>query len=260
MHSKLIEIIAEKEREVRELKKKTNPFPQFPGLPLRRDFKKAIGQSGKINLIAEIKFASPSAGIIREKMDPIKIGRTYEEAGAAAISFLTDQKFFGGDLKLLPFFKKAVALPVLRKDFIIDEIQIKESFHGGADAILLIARILTEDRLRNFLDLSRQLGMAALVEVHDREDLEKAKVCGAEMIGINNRDLSTFEVNLQTTLDLASLIPKGCVRVSESGITHKEDIRLLAEKGIQAVLVGTSLMKSDNLLEKTRELIEAGRR
>ena len=135
MHSKLVEIMAEKEREVQELKKKRDPLPQIPDLPLRRDFKRAINQSGKISLITEVKFASPSAGNIREKQDPLMIGRTYEQAGASAISFLTDRKFFGGDLKQLPFLKKAVALPILRKDFILHEIQVRESYYWGADAI-----------------------------------------------------------------------------------------------------------------------------
>lgn len=255
MHSKLVEIIAEKEKEVQGLKKKTDPFPQIPDLPLRRDFKQAISRPGRVTLIAEIKFASPSAGIIREKIDPVTIGRIYEQAGAAAISLLTDQKFFGGDLNQLPLLKKAVALPVLRKDFIIDAIQIKESERFGADAVLLIARILSLDKLTHLLDLCRQLEMAALVEVHDREDLEKARAGGAEIIGINNRDLDTFKVDLRTTFDLATHIPVGCIKVSESGISNKDDIDLLMGKGIQAVLVGTSLMKSENLLEKTKELI-----
>lgn len=187
------------------------------------------------------------------------IGRIYEQAGASAISFLTDRRFFNGDLKLLPLLKKAVALPLLRKDFILDEIQVRESERFGADAVLLIARILSESRLRSLLNLSQHSGMAALVEVHDSVDLEKAKACGAEIIGINNRNLDTFEVNLKTTLDLIPHIPQGCLRVSESGIRNSEDIRLLKGVGVQAVLVGTSLMKSENILENTRELIEVGR-
>ena len=175
-----------------------------------------------------------------------------------AISLLTDQKFFGGDLNQLPLLKKAVALPVLRKDFIIDEIQVKESFYWGADALLLIARILSQSKLRSMLKLSHQLGMASLVEVHDSDDLEKAQASGAEIIGINNRDLDTFKVKLRTTLDLIPHIPQGCLRVSESGISNKDDIDLLMEKGIQAVLVGTSLMKSENLLQKTKGLIGQG--
>ncbi len=260
MHSLLRKILAEKEKEVRALKKKDAPFTGTPYPLPRRDFKKAINQSGKMGLIAEIKFASPSAGPIRDKTDPLTIGRIYEQAGASAISFLTDQKFFGGDLKCLPLLKKAIALPILRKDFILDEIQVRESERSGADAVLLIARILSERKLGGLLDLCHELDLAALVEVHDRDDLEKAKDCGAEMIGINNRDLDTFSVNLGTTLDLIPHLPPGCLKVSESGISNTADIRLLKDAGVQAVLVGTSLMKSANLLEKTRELINAGRR
>ncbi len=252
----LAEIIAEKRREVEDLGEKADTFPNNPDLPPRRNFKKAISHSGKISLIAEIKFSSPSAGVIREKTDPCAIGRIYEKAGARAISLITDKRFFGGDLKQLPFLKKAVSLPVLRKDFIIDEIQVEESERLGADAVLLIARILSKGQLTAMLDLCRQLEMAALVEVHDRDDLEKAKDCGAGIIGINNRDLDTLEVSLKTTLELAPHVPQGCILVSESGINNKEDIRLLQKMCVRAVLVGTSLMKNDNLLEKTRELVQ----
>ncbi|MFH0788818.1 MAG: indole-3-glycerol phosphate synthase TrpC [Pseudomonadota bacterium] len=251
-------IISEKEREVQGLKKRAdrhcNHFDLLPG----RDFKKAISQSKRISLIAEIKFVSPSAGVIRDRIDPGPIGRLYEEAGARAISLITDNPFFGGDLQQLPLLKEAVSLPILRKDFILDEVQLWESRRFGADAVLLISRILPQEQLTVLLDLCRQLGMAALVEVHNRPDLEKALVCGAEIIGINNRDLDTFQVNLRTTFDLAPHIPPGIIKVSESGIKDKEDIRLLRKAGVQALLVGTTLMKSENQLEKTRELVEAG--
>jgi indole-3-glycerol phosphate synthase len=258
MHSQLKKIVSEKKKEIWELKKRTKALsePDLGAQP--RDFKKAVNQSGKISLIAEIKFASPSAGVIRERVDPVVIGRLYEEAGARAISLITDRSFFGGDLLHLPLLKEALSLPILRKDFILDEVQLRESREFGADAVLLIARILDQEKLAVLLDRCRQLGMAALVEVHDRSDLEKALICGAEIIGINNRDLDTFEVNLKTTLDLASLVPQGVVRVGESGIRDKEDIRLLRKAVIQAVLVGTTLMKSENLLEKTKELVQAG--
>jgi indole-3-glycerol phosphate synthase len=260
MHCILKKIMAEKEKEVRALKERGGPFTGTPDPLPRRDFKKAINHSGKMGLIAEIKFASPSAGPIRGKTDPVTIGRIYEQAGASAISLLTDQKFFGGDLKVLPLLKKAVALPILRKDFILDEIQVRESERLGADAVLLIARILSERKLRALLDHCHGLGLAALVEVHDRDDLEKARACGAKMIGINNRDLDTFSVNLKTTLDLIPHLPHGSLKVSESGISNPADIRLLKDAGVQAVLVGTSLMKSANLLEKTRELVEAAKK
>lgn len=259
MHAQLAAILAEKRKEVDILKKKV--FPSGGGdhtIPVR-DFKGAISDPEKIHLIAEIKFASPSAGVIREKTDPIKIGRIYEEAGAAAISLLTDTPFFGGELAQLPRLKKALSLPIFRKDFIIDEAQVEESFFYGADALLLIARILSPERLKDLLSLCQEYGMAPLTEVHDRADLEKAIDCGAQIIGINNRNLDTFDVSLQTTIDLAPLIPDTCIAVSESGISGEEDIRLLQGSGLRAVLVGSSLMKSDDVAKKTRELVEAGK-
>ena len=254
MHSRLKQILAEKKREVDGLKREGLTRTAGDPLPPIRDFKGALTAPGKMNLIAEIKFASPSAGVIRENVDPISVGRMYQEAGAAAISLLTDQGFFGGDLKNLPLLKKAISLPILRKDFILDEIQIEESSQWGADAILLIARILTTEQLKKFLEISRTFGMAALTEIHDQEDLEKALECGAEIIGINNRDLDTFEISLNTTLELAPRIQEGYVKVSESGIYSGEDVHPLKQVGIQAILVGTSLMRSQDIGEKAREL------
>jgi indole-3-glycerol phosphate synthase len=254
MHSRLKEILAEKEREVDGLKKGGLTRITGDPLPPVRDFKGALSAPGKMNLIAEIKFASPSAGVIREKVDPLSVGRMYEEAGAAAISLLTDQKFFGGDLNNLPLLKKAVSLPILRKDFIVDAIQIQESSSWGADAILLIARILTTEQLKEYLEICRSFGMAALTEIHDQDDLDKALECGAEIIGINNRDLDTFEIRLNTTLELAPRIPEGYVKVSESGIYNGEDVHPLKQVGIQAILVGTSLMESQDIGKKAREL------
>jgi len=211
-----------------------------------------------ISVIAEIKFASPSAGRIREKTNPVSIGQMYEEAGASAISFLTDKRFFNGDLEQLPRLKKGISLPILRKDFILEPCQVTESFSYGADAILLIARILPRKRLKELLDMSGQLGMAALTEVHDTSDLEKAIEAGADIIGINNRDLDTFQVDLGTTLELAPLVPEDRIVVSESGISSMESMRLLRGRGVDAVLVGTFLMKSANLGMKTKELVKAG--
>ena len=259
MHSRLAEILAGKQKEVQRLmnnriafENKKNPFPI-------RDFKGAISRSGMINLIAEIKFASPSAGIIRKNGDPRIIGPIYEETGVAAISCLTDRKFFTGDLGYLPQLKKTTSLPILRKDFIIDEIQVKESFLWGADAILLIARILSKQELKQFLDTCLKFGMGALTEVHDEDDLNMAVECGAEIIGINNRDLDTFNVDIKTSLKLAPLVPDGHIIVSESGINNRDDIQLLKQAGIQAVLVGTSIMKSDDIAKTTKDLVEAGR-
>jgi indole-3-glycerol phosphate synthase len=257
LHSRLKEILAEKRNEVAALKKRGMPSVEDIHAPAIRDFKAAIFTKGRISLIAEIKFASPSAGTIRQKGDPVPIGLIYEKVGAAAISLLTDEKFFGGDLNNLPRMKKAVSLPILRKDFVIDEIQVRESAVFGADAILLIVRLLSREQLKDLLDACLDLGMAALVEVHDRQDLEKAVSCRAEIIGINNRNLDTFQVNLNTTLELAPLVPDRHVLVSESGIRDESDIRLLNGCGIRAVLVGSSLMKSDNIEKKTGALVEA---
>ncbi|MFH1122091.1 MAG: indole-3-glycerol phosphate synthase TrpC [Pseudomonadota bacterium] len=259
MNRILHDIVAEKQKEVRRLK--TNGLAAFPkrSFSAGRDFKKAIGEGGGINLIAEIKFASPSEGRICSPLDPLVVGRTYERAGAAALSLITDRTFFQGDLDTLPLVKRAVSLPVLRKDFILDEIQVQETFAYGADALLLIARILSRSQLGTLLTLTRELGMSALTEIHDPEDLEKAVDCGAEIIGINNRNLDTFEVDLQTTFQLAPLVPKACVLVSESGISGPEDIQTLRETEIRAVLVGTAIMKSDDPEKKVSELVRAGR-
>ena len=257
MHQKLKEIIEQKHKEVAILKKEGIPDIDCEIPPLR-NFKKAISAPGRINLISEIKFASPSAGSIRDACDPVEIGVTYEKAGASAISFLTDRKFFNGDIKNLPLVKHAVSLPVLRKDFIIDEIQVREAAIYGADAVLLIVRILDADRLKDLIKFCSELGLAALTEVHDKKDLDMALECGADIIGINNRDLDTFQVNISTTRELAEHVPESCILVSESGILNSEHIEILKGKGINAVLVGSALMSSGDVEGKARELVEAG--
>jgi indole-3-glycerol phosphate synthase len=258
MHHRLVEILDEKKNEVARLKK-SMPFNSDKERQPLRDFRAAISVLQKISLIAEIKFASPSAGLIRKKADPVSIGRIYQDAGAAAISLLTDQRFFEGDLEQLPRLKKAISLPILRKDFIIDEVQVREAFFYGADAILLIARILSQPQLAEYIALCRDLGMTPLTEVHSRDDLEKAVASGAEIIGINNRDLDSFKVDITTTFELAPLIPSNCVRVSESGIAAEDDILALKTTGIHAVLVGSSLMRSKDLALKTKEIVNAGK-
>ena len=257
MHHLLEQIIKEKQNEVARLKNAL-PLNGDNDLPPRRDFKASISVPAKINLIAEIKFASPSAGVIRDQTDPVGIGRIYEKAGSAAVSLLTDKRFFQGDPAQLPRLKKAISLPILRKDFIIDEIQLREAFIYGADAILLIARILSQLQLKEFIAMSRELGMAPLTEVHDEDDLEKALACGAEIIGINNRDLDSFKVDIGTTFALAPLVPKNHILVSESGIENGEDIPALKAAGIHAVLVGSALMKSNDPAAKTAEIVKAG--
>ena len=257
MHQKLKEIIEQKHIEVEILKKEGIPDPDFEAPPLR-DFKKAISKPGRINLISEIKFASPSAGTIKEKCDPVEIGLAYEKAGASAISFLTDRIFFNGDIKNLPIVKKAVSLPILRKDFIVDEIQLREAVIFGADAVLLIVRILTAGQLKDMIHLCRELGLAALTEVHDKKDMDMAIESGADIIGINNRDLDTFHVDIKKTGELACYVPESCILVSESGILTGDHIKSLKGKGINAVLVGSALMASEDPGSKVKELIEAG--
>ena len=258
MHQRLQEIIAEKKEEVAGLKRSMS-FSTISDALSARDFKAAISDPPTIRLIAEIKFASPSAGLIREKSDPTAIGRIYERAGAAAISLLTDQKFFQGDLSQLPYLKRAVSLPILRKDFIIDEVQVREAKYYGADAILLIARILPRSQLKDFIIMCREINIAPLTEIHDRKDLEKAVDCGADIIGINNRDLDSFRVDINTTFELAPEVPQDCILVSESGITNTEDILSLKDSGVQAVLVGSALMQSKDLAEATAQFANAGK-
>ena len=257
MHHRLKEILAEKKKEVARLKK-IAAFKAHNNLSALRDFEAAISVPQRINLIAEIKFASPSAGRICKKVDPTSMGRVYEAAGAAAVSLLTDKRFFQGDLNQLPRLKRAISLPILRKDFIIDEVQVQEAFFCGADAILLIARILSQAQLAEFISMCRELGMAPLTEIHDRDDLEKAIESGADIIGINNRDLDSFKVDIHTTAQLAPLVPVDCILVSESGIEKAEDILSLKKSGIQAVLVGSALMRSHDPAGKTIEIVNAG--
>lgn len=259
MHAKLVEILEEKKREVARLKKTGHPEPVGPISRDRRDFEKALTRNFGIDLIAEIKFGSPSAGSIRKISDPIAIGQAYEKSGAAAISLLTDKIFFKGELNNLPGLKQAVSLPILRKDFIIDEIQITESAKFGADAVLLIARILSVNQLKDLLDASREYGIKALVEIHNKEDLEKALDCNARVIGINNRDLDTFEISLNTTLNLAPLIPSDRVVISESGIHSEKDMPVFKGLDIQAVLVGSALMGADDPGKKARKMVRAGK-
>ena len=258
MRPGLSDILAEKRKEVDTLRRAGLPDERGDRKFPIRDFRGAISLPDTVSLIAEIKFASPSAGIIRRDGDALAIARIYEEAGAAAISLLTDKKFFEGDLNTLLQLKRVGSLPVLRKDFILEEIQVRESYLWEADALLLIARILSAPQLENLLNACHELGLGAVTEVHDTNDLEKALQCGAEIIGINNRNLDTFEVDLNTTINLASLVPAGHVIVAESGIRNGRDIRLLRESAVNAALVGTAIMRSVDVAAKTRELVYAG--
>lgn len=233
----------------------------------RRDFFGALRQPrrGPVALIAEVKKASPSAGIIRPDFDPVKIARDYEAAGASCLSVLTDEKFFQGSLEYLRAIRQAVSLPLLRKDFIIDARQIYEAVEYGADAILLIVAILDDARLKSFLRLATDAGLTALVEVHDELELERAIDAGAQLIGVNNRNLKTFKVDLATTEQLAKrlfsapsrLTPeeKSRLLVAESGIHTRADVARLAQCGAKAILVGESLMRHQDIGGKVGELL-----
>ena len=217
-----------------------------------RNFRKALGD-GEGAIIAEVKRKSPSKGTIRENFDPLEISDIYEKGGAAAISVLTDEPFFGGKKEFLTKIKEKVSLPVLRKDFIVDPYQVYETKRLGADAILLIARILQKG-LGDYIRLAEGLDLFPLVEVHSEGDLNFALAAGAELIGINNRDLNTFETGLQASLKLASLVPQGKIVIAESGIQSRKDIEFLMQSGIHAFLIGETLMKADDIAEKLREL------
>jgi indole-3-glycerol phosphate synthase len=220
----------------------------------RRDFLAALtGRTPAV--IAEIKKASPSKGILATEFDPASLARLYQQGGAAALSVLTDERHFQGSLSDLESARAAVGIPILRKDFTIDAYHVHQAAAHGADAILLIAAILSERQMRDFRELAEHYRMAALVEVHDEEELKPAIASGAHMIGVNNRNLHSFEVSLETSLDLADKIPAGVVRVTESGIHSLADVQRLSTVGYQAFLVGEHLMKSGDPAGAIRALL-----
>jgi indole-3-glycerol phosphate synthase len=246
------EIVASKRRiTLSEIQRRARA--QSPPL----DFTKALS-SGGVKLISEVKQASPSKGIIRKDFDAVQIARIYAENGATAISVLTDKKFFRGKLEYLSAIRQAVNIPILRKDFILDPYQVFESRAYGADAILLIVAILTPAKLNELLKLSHSLGMACLVEVHNEKELNIALQTDACIIGINNRDLATMTTDTTTTERLRSRIPAGRLIVSESGIKDRRDIEWLERLGVNAVLVGETLLASSDIAGKMKELLGQG--
>ncbi len=206
-------------------------------------------------VIAEIKKASPSAGVIAKSFDPVEIAKNYERAGANAISVLTDSKFFQGSLEHLKNVRNAVSLPLLRKDFIWDRAQIAESAANGADAILLIVAALTQDQLVRLLKGAKEFRLHALVEVHRVDELQRALEAGAEIVGINNRDLTTFDVDLAVTEELCREVPDEIVLVSESGIKTPQDVARVKACGVNAVLVGEALMRGEISIEQLRAVV-----
>jgi indole-3-glycerol phosphate synthase len=224
----------------------------------RRDFAAAIS-GGPLRVIAELKRASPSRGILRQDYRCDAIAQSYQAAAASALSVLTEERYFLGSLADLEMVRASVGLPVLRKDFILEDYQIYESVAAGADALLLIVAALPDEELRCSLDLCRDLRIAPLVEVHDESELERALAAGARIIGVNNRDLKTLEVNLETSFRLRPEIPAGCIAVSESGIKTLEDLRRLAEAGYHAALIGEKLMTAADPGRALREMLEGMR-
>ncbi|MFW5686661.1 MAG: indole-3-glycerol phosphate synthase TrpC [Halanaerobium sp.] len=242
----LDKIVDHKNKEVAELKK------------ARRSLKEKLAQN-EISLLAEIKKASPSKGLIQPDFKPAAQLKAYEQAGAAGISILTDQEFFQGSKQILKDIRQLTELPILRKEFIIDPLQIYESFFIGADVVLLIAAILDDQQLESFLNLCRQLKLEAIVEVHNLDELERVLKTEAEIIGINNRDLNDFSVDLKTTAELTAELKKLGQRdnhylIAESGIKTREDIDFLKEIGVDGVLIGETLMRAESPAAKVKEL------
>ncbi|MFC2947509.1 indole-3-glycerol phosphate synthase TrpC [Virgibacillus sediminis] len=248
----LKKIILEKEKEVVELKKrefnKTHP-------KAISSFQQTVENSNNMNIISEIKRASPSKGEIRMDVDPVEQAKQYEAAGASAISVLTDRSFFNGSMDDLRAVREAVDLPILCKDFIIDSVQIDQAKEAGANIILLIAAALTDEQLQQLYQYACELDLEVLCEVHNEEEMHRVLLLEPEIIGINNRNLNTFEVDIKTTEKLAAMVSNpSTVLVSESGIRTGEDVYRAKESGARAILVGETLMRSDNLVDTFREL------
>ena len=263
----LYKIIADKIAQVEYLKTQTSLEQlkeQVGSLPRCRNFYSAVTRQNKrgINVIAEVKKASPSAGVIREDFEPVAIAKTYEKCGADAISVLTDEKYFQGRLEYVKQIKEAVGLPILRKDFIVDVWQVYESRTAGADAILLIAEVLKPGELVDFMITAAELTLTVLLEVHEADSLLGVRSFigfprrGYSVLGINNRDLKTMKVDLNTTSRLAELIENKEELVAESGIKTREDVERLKKIGVRAVLVGQVLCESDDIEKRFKELFD----
>ncbi|ABO48800.1 indole-3-glycerol phosphate synthase [Desulforamulus reducens MI-1] len=261
----ILEKIKEKKREeIRQLLLTANVAhmkKKILELPPARDFRKALYNQGQVSLIAEIKKASPSKGLLCPNFDHRQLAHIYQSNGAAALSVLTDENFFLGKLTYLEEIKQQSSLPLLRKDFILDPVQLYQSRLAGADAVLLIAGLLTPGELSQLFLLCREIGMQALVEVHTQEELQRVLTTDAKLIGINNRDLSTFQTNLATTAKLLEQVQiEDITIVSESGIAQKEDIKFLKSLGVHGVLVGEALVTAQDIAKKVQEIVVAGGR
>lgn len=242
----LTRIVSHKREELAHAQKKL-PFATLQQMAQTqtapRDFRQVLTSGKTIAVIAEMKKSSPSAGVLREDFNPAALAKTYAANGAAALSILTDEKFFGGNVENLQKARAVCTAPILRKDFILHPYQIWEARAFGADAVLLIVAMLDRTQLFELLLAAAESGMQALVEVHNQAELDRALLAGVNLIGINNRDLQTFEVKLEVTERLSELIPSSCVRVAESGIKSRSDVKRMAACGVEAVLVGSHLMR-----------------
>jgi indole-3-glycerol phosphate synthase len=257
----LDEIIENKTSEV-EISKTSLPLEQIQeqikdALP-SRNFFDAINPKGELKIISEVKHASPSKGVFREDFDPVQIAKSYSRGGASAISVLTDEKYFRGSLSFLKNIRAEVDTPLLRKDFIVDPYQVYEARLFGADAILLIVAALDQTSLSELLELTHSLQMNAIVEVHDENELDRALEADARIIGINNRDLRTFDVDLNVSINLSKKVPEDKIVIAESGIGSIEDIDRLRGEGIHVFLIGETFMKAPDPGQKLKELIESG--
>lgn len=254
-------IVATKRVEVEALRSRAAELrARSADAPPPRSFAEALSGGSSIALIAEVKRRSPGAGAIRPDLDPVELALRYEVHGAAALSVLTDREYFGGSLDDLVRIRERAGIPILRKDFTIDPLQILEARAGGADAILLIVRILGDVLLQELLGVAASQGLAALVEVHDERELERAVAAGARLVGVNNRDLATFRTTLETTERLAPALPADRILVSESGIRSRSDVERLAGAGIGAILVGESLLREADPGAAARALAGVPRR
>jgi indole-3-glycerol phosphate synthase len=253
----LATMVAKKREEVDRLRSKFSLIElerSAAALPPTRDFRAALRQSN-LAVIAEVKRASPSRGVLRAELDPVALAREYEAGGASALSILTDSEYFHGRKESIEEAKRVVHLPILRKDFIVDEYQVYESRILGADALLLIVKALEPEQLERLYRLTYAVGLEALVEVHTAEELEVARELGAAIIGVNNRDLDTFEVSLDRSLMLRPHIPAEAIAVSESGLKSRDDLDRLRQAGFDAVLIGEGLVTKANVTESLRELV-----
>lgn len=254
----LKEIVARKKERVAFAKQQLceeDLKAKMAGLAATRPFKDAISKPRQISLIAEIKKSSPSKGVIREEFDLIDIARAYQESQAQAISVLTEEDYFSGSLSYINEVRAIASCPILRKDFILEPYQVYESRYYGADAILLIADILTKDQLAQLMGLADGLGLGYIVEVHDEKELKKVLSMKVPVIGINNRDLRTLEVDLKTTERLYTLIPKDKIVVVESGIKSRQDVLFLKILGVSAVLIGEAFMQAPDIKQKVEEIM-----